>query len=351
MDRWNEICFILSEKISPNITEQYFEKYVIEALRILGWSEFLGDIHIRPSFNIGASNRISPDILAKSGDKNLFVIELKQPNILLTPRFTEQLTSYLRILKLELGVIIGEKIQLIYDGKLSDKPFVFEEIEFKRDNPKGLEFVRLFNKENFSLEQIESFVHQKLEAIKNDTIIKNLKSDLLSDSFAEEVKSKIRAELLEKYDEVIVSNVLDKISIKISDESSMSKIENINQWQENVRVKENKNRIYNPNESELEIVKVQKKVPSWFSKPDQICSQILLTFLRLKNSRESVPYEVLENECKRIKTFRGNFYQMSNFGEKNHAKVFEKVGQLVTIWVPVKTIVENEYKFYNQKSN
>ena len=163
MERWNEINFILSEKISTDISEANFEKYVIEALRVLGWSEFSGDLSIRPSFSIGASNRITPDIVVKSGDKNLFIIEIKQPKLPLNYKFKRQLISYMRFLKLDFGIILGEKIQLVHDGILSDnnEGFVFGEIEFKRDNQNGLEFVNLINKKNFSLDRIGKFVKKK----------------------------------------------------------------------------------------------------------------------------------------------------------------------------------------------
>ncbi|MGC9352815.1 MAG: hypothetical protein ACP5D9_03195 [Mariniphaga sp.] len=68
-EKWNEICFLLSENIRADISESDFEKNVIQALRVLDWKEFLGDIQIRPSFQIGASNRITPDFVINSSEK------------------------------------------------------------------------------------------------------------------------------------------------------------------------------------------------------------------------------------------------------------------------------------------
>lgn len=353
MEKWNEINFILSEKINSNISEADFERYVIEALRILGWSEFLGDLEIRPSFNIGASNRITPDIIVKSGDKNLFVIELKQPNLPFNHRFTEQLTSYLRFLKLEIGIIIGEKIQIIYDGKLSEnnEAIIIEEIEFEKNNSKGLDFVNLFNKENFDYAKIENFVSLKLEEKKNKRTAKQLKAKLLSDNYETELKEKIKEDLLTNYDEKIVERILDEIIIKISEKTPEKEFLNQNFYQEKLIVDRIKNSDYNSNKREIEISKIGKKVPSWFSKPNLICSQILINFFDLKKDNNSVSYEILENTCKNIKTFKSNFDQMKNFGEKNHGKVFEKVGSMVTLWEPVREIIETEYKIYKQKND
>jgi len=229
MERWNEICFVLSEKINSDITEKYFENNVIEALRILGWSEFHGDLIIRPSFNIGAANRITPDILAKSGSTNLFVIEIKQPIVPLKCRFTEQLTSYMRFLKLEFGMIIGEKIQLIYDGNLSEnnKAFIFEEIEFDRNNPKGLEFIRLFSKDSFSKQTIENYVQKKLEEIENLKICESLKGELISLEYIPFLKDLMRSGLQSKYSDNVIEKVLTEIKIKISDNSASNQIEKL----------------------------------------------------------------------------------------------------------------------------
>ena len=79
-EKWNEICFLLSDNININIniSESAFEQNVLQGLRVLNWKEFLGDIDVRPSFHIGASNRIIPDLVIKAIDnEKLFVIEIK----------------------------------------------------------------------------------------------------------------------------------------------------------------------------------------------------------------------------------------------------------------------------------
>ena len=40
MDKWNELCFILSESINSNISEQLYEPKVIQAFEKLGWSQY-----------------------------------------------------------------------------------------------------------------------------------------------------------------------------------------------------------------------------------------------------------------------------------------------------------------------
>lgn len=95
-----------------------------------------------------------------------------------------------------------------------------------------------------------------------------------------------------------------------------------------------------------EIEKVKRKLPKWFNNPNYICSQILINFLELKDNSSFVEYERLAHKCNSIKTFKTNFAQMVNFGEKNHGKVFEKNNSIVTIWNPIKAELMMEYENY-----
>lgn len=167
-EKWNEICFLLSDNIRTDISESDFEQNVIQALRVLDWKEFLGDLQIRPSFQIGASNRIMPDFVINSSEKkNLFVIEIKQPSIPLSINFQQQLFSYMRQLRLQYGVLIGQVIQIFYDGDLTDHddPVLLETIEFEQDSTKGLKFVELFSKPTFSYETLKTFTLNSLKKI------------------------------------------------------------------------------------------------------------------------------------------------------------------------------------------
>jgi hypothetical protein len=218
-EKWNEICFYLSENIRADISESDFEQNVIQALRVLDWKEFLGDIQIRPSFQIGASNRIMPDFVINSSEKkNLFVIEIKQPSIPLNINFQQQLFSYMRQLRLQYGVLIGQVIQVFYDGDLTehDDPVLLETIEFNKDNTKGQKFVELFSKENFSKDLLESFTLNSLKKINRKSEQKKLHQKILSPDYQSEILELIKQDFLNKYDAELIDNVLKEISINIS---------------------------------------------------------------------------------------------------------------------------------------
>ncbi|WP_346859521.1 type I restriction enzyme HsdR N-terminal domain-containing protein [uncultured Draconibacterium sp.] len=221
-EQWNEICFLLSENIRTDISESNFEKNVIQALRVLDWKEYLGDIQIRPSFQIGASNRMTPDFVINSSEKrNLFVIEIKQPSLPLNTNFQQQLFSYMRQLRLEYGILIGQVIQVFYDGDLAnhDDPVLLETIEFEKDNPKGTKFVELFSKESFSSESLKSFTINSLKKINRRTDKNILTQKILSPDYEKEVIKLIKQNFLNQYDSELIDSVLNEISIRISNQN------------------------------------------------------------------------------------------------------------------------------------
>lgn len=120
MEKWNELCFILSESLPSSLSEQLFELKVIQAFEKLGWSEYRNEIIVRESIQVGSSNRISPDLLFKSKESgNLFIVEVKKPFLDIdNPSFKEQLSSYMGIMRVDLGILIGNRIQL-FVGKPS----------------------------------------------------------------------------------------------------------------------------------------------------------------------------------------------------------------------------------------
>lgn len=218
-NEWNEICFLLSENIKNDISENSFELNVIQALRVLGWKQFSGDFDIRPSYQIGAANRITPDFVIKSSDNHkLFVIEIKQPNIPLTSTFQQQLFSYMRQLKLEYGILIGQGIQFFYDGDLAkhDDPVLLETIGFEKDSQKGQKFVELFSKDNFSYDLLKAFAENSLNKINRRNEQKILSHKILSPDYELKVLELIKLDLLNKYDGEMIDNVLQELTVSIS---------------------------------------------------------------------------------------------------------------------------------------
>ncbi len=103
MEKWNELCFILSGSTKTNISEQLYELKVIQVFEKLGWSQYKKEIAVRESFQLGAAGRIAPDLIIKSNGNPLFVVEIKKPTANMEySGYKDQLYSYMRMLKLNL---------------------------------------------------------------------------------------------------------------------------------------------------------------------------------------------------------------------------------------------------------
>jgi hypothetical protein len=224
-DKWNEICFLLSENIKKDISESSFEQNVIQALSVLGWKQFYGDFEIRPTYQLGAANRLTPDFVVKSLDNHkLFVIEIKQPNIPINSIFQQQLFSYIRLLRLEYGILIGEVIQIFYDGVLSkqEDPILLDTIRFERNSDKGEIFVKLFSKESFNFDSLHEYTAQSLKEINREKEIKVLLNKILSENYKEKVFSLMKQDLISEYDGELLDSVLNKLKIEIT-----TKVQNV----------------------------------------------------------------------------------------------------------------------------
>jgi hypothetical protein len=226
-EKWNEICFHLFENIKSDISERDYENNVIKALTVLGWKEFSGNVELRPSIKIGANNSIIPDFVIRSNEKErLFVIEIKQPNLPLNPNFQQQLFSYMRQLKLEYGILIGQRIQIFYDGfSGQENPILLENIEFKRENKKAIEFVNVFSKMTFNKTSLENYKSKSLERIKRKNNSKKLKEKILTSSFQEKIRELIKQEFLKEYDDNIIENILSEIDINITSKNNFERNE------------------------------------------------------------------------------------------------------------------------------
>ncbi|WP_117880496.1 type I restriction enzyme HsdR N-terminal domain-containing protein [Aureibaculum luteum] len=224
-NQWSALNFILSENISFGINEQLFENKVIQAFGELGWKEYLGNIEVRPTLHIGSVNRIEPDLLFKSDkQKNLFVIEVKRPDIDLNLDYQKQLFSYMRQLKLDYGILIGKEIQVFYDGNLykSDNPLMIDKISFGKRNVKGEKFVQLFNKSSFNFENLDKFTQKKLDQIDRRQQKIKLKEIILSEEYKRNMLKILKENLFNDYDIETIENVFEELEVEIKDKTKKS---------------------------------------------------------------------------------------------------------------------------------
>jgi len=223
-EKWNEIAFLLSENLPTDLSETDFGQKVIQALRILDWKEYKGEIEKEHSLQFGSVNKLRPDFIIKSENKRLFVIEIKLPTIPINSNFQRQLFSYMRQLKLEYGILIGQGIQIFYDGNLinQEDPILLETIQFTADNEKGQKFVELFSKESYSTELLKSFTLNSLKKINRKQDHKKLTKKILSENFQEKLNELIKQNFLNVYDGELIESVLENLRVEIKAKNPLS---------------------------------------------------------------------------------------------------------------------------------
>ena len=208
-ERWHKVC-------------EYFEKYKFAAeekiqklwetlfSEIFGYSFLDNEIESHRKIQLGSTERLIPDIIIKNEEADLFMVELKREDLPVDDSRKKQLYSYLKQEHNDLGILVCNQICLVkYDYSLSDDNQICCYIDFKKDNPLGIKFVEIFEKQNFTKEKAMDFI---LETNKISSKIKDisqqLTSDLLKkliiDYFSKDADESTLSQLLNDYDITIL---------------------------------------------------------------------------------------------------------------------------------------------------
>lgn len=216
-DNWIEIQDILRYCINNNVLESYYQREIENCFKILGWRKANDTLRSQVSIPIGSTSYIQPDIVLQHHASDgalvpVVAIEIKRPDNIKNERQEAQLFSYMRQMRLNFGLYIGEKIQVFYDIPTThDKPVPVLTVSIDTNDPNGDILCQLFEYEHFSLSNLEQFckdqidwedetrrLSERLSAITRDpdTSLKAmLRSALTSEGFREDIV----ADLLNNY--------------------------------------------------------------------------------------------------------------------------------------------------------
>lgn len=216
MDKWNEMCFLIDEHKHNNSKEDFFQLGIENILdKILGWSKFRKELITKERTKVGSSNTIIPDIILRSNDNNLIVVELKRPNKSIE-NHKEQLFSYMRLHKVQFGLLIGEKLQFFYETPNDTKPAkLISEISFLPNNLEGNQLIELLNKENFDEDKIIKFCNDKLNMFEIEKEKKDLISFLKSEDGEGYIIKLLADDLYRKHNEDFIDEIISQISINV----------------------------------------------------------------------------------------------------------------------------------------
>jgi hypothetical protein len=230
MDLWNEVCRNIDELRKQNVPESYIQSFFENVFVELGWSKLRNELVPQQEIPIGAANRLIPDIIIKSGNQNLFVVELKRPSIESTDRHSSQLRSYMLQLKLAFGIYIGENIQVFFDNPTDNiQPQKIVVIPFSPDNTDGDELFHLLTKQNYSEETMIAYCGRKTEERFETENANAIINELVSGNSPICLTELLISALTERYSTRIAQIVEERIFVTISRKADQRNQESVTQ--------------------------------------------------------------------------------------------------------------------------
>ena len=197
-EKWNQFVYDLCEAKKRDVDEDIYHSLIETQMQLLGWAKWKGEISHKPNIPIGNSKFIQPDILIKRDDEDQFVIEVKRPIHSQTEREQVQLESYMRQLKLDVGIYIGEHIEVFYDKPKSKDAVSVLRIPLEIDNKLGAKFVEKFSKESFTKDGIVEFCESRMEEMNRQANLNKIKEGLIANAQMQITES-LTPYLMEKY--------------------------------------------------------------------------------------------------------------------------------------------------------
>lgn len=212
-DIWKTFSFDLIERKKKNVDEATYHQTIENQLQLLGWTKYEGEINHKVDIQIGNHGRIQPDITIGKQPDWMFVIEVKRPSHSIQQKDISQLTSYMRQLKLNVGIYIGEDIEVFYDkADSSEDARCVYRIELKLDkNPRGEKFTDLFCKQNFSKEAVSRFCEDCIKEQEKQESLGRIRAQLLSANGSNDIGAFVLSGLSEKYSERFSSTELENM--------------------------------------------------------------------------------------------------------------------------------------------
>lgn len=209
-EKWNLIVAkVQKNKFSKeNEIQHLWEDFFADA-GLFGYSRLNGEIDSQRKLHLGSRERMIPDIIIRDSvrEKDLFIIELKQHNLSFDYHFKEQLFSYMRLLRLSVGILICDKIHMyILDNNDRETSM---EIAFTKDNENGDKFIELFERGVFDNEKVRNFI-EKSDLFESH--VREIRKDIKTLPIIELIKK----HYTEKYSEEEINSALHGLNINLS---------------------------------------------------------------------------------------------------------------------------------------
>lgn len=209
-EAWNEICFIVNRCRQANSSESSFQIEAENIFEKLGWSRYKGEVISQQIINVGSAHTVRPDIVVSNGQENLYVIELKKPSANFIERNTDQLISYMRLLKLNCGVLLGDSVRVFYDAP-SDKsdPVEIINIPFEENNTDGAKLLGVIKHDGFTQQRLAEYCENRLRLIDARRNANRIVETICSNAGHNFIAEAVRKAILEENSEEIADLAID----------------------------------------------------------------------------------------------------------------------------------------------
>ena len=215
MQTWSDICADLRDESQTN--EKEYERAIAKV--VFRWGLKWNRNQIKQSEHIQYGSRsLKTDITLYKDDRLQTIIEVKKPNTDINNIILEQLTSYMAIRDVKVGIFIGRNIEVFYkDTNGGSEPKNILSVNLDGIDPNGVDFITLFKEDTFSIERIEKYYQEWKRIKENEQRINDKAEFLISSDGTETVKNLLNNYLIsEGFTTEDCEKTLDKIHISIS---------------------------------------------------------------------------------------------------------------------------------------
>lgn len=215
--KWGKFCDYV-HRFTYNNESSYEMMLTVAFGMAFGWETSNQD-----TIPIGNHRNIRLDIALKSGNNIKIIVEVKSPDVKIGGDEVLQLGSYLKQAGVKFGLLIGNKVSLVYnDFRHSDGPIKLIDIPFDADNRDGLRLASLIDCENFGNgRELEQYCKELIGRMNIERDAKRLTKFLLSDEGRIAVLSALQnSDLTNKYNARSIDLAFSRVKIVLNDETT-----------------------------------------------------------------------------------------------------------------------------------
>ncbi|MCL1800611.1 MAG: type I restriction enzyme HsdR N-terminal domain-containing protein [Promicromonosporaceae bacterium] len=209
---WSNLCLNLQPILRSQVPEEIFQQLFEAQLKTLfGWTE--SEVTSKVPIRMGSTTK-QADLVLTAPDARI-VVEMKRPGLPLGSRETGQLISYMRILGIKYGLLVGSRIKIYFDDdSTNDQPVEVADIPFISANDDGVALAKVLARSAFTDSAMKEFCALRVRRIELRRELENLRNRLLAGGGAK-AKEYIKTKLLEDgIDNALIDELLAEIEIK-----------------------------------------------------------------------------------------------------------------------------------------